>query len=42
MTDSAVYALKHLRRAEYALRQQEHDVIETDRLMLKKKLDPIY
>jgi hypothetical protein len=42
MTDSAVYALKHLRKAEYALRQQEHDVIETDRLLLKKKLDPIY
>lgn len=42
MTDSSVYALKHLRRAEYAIRKQEFDWQEVERLTLKRKLEPLY
>lgn len=42
IADAMVYALKHLRRAEYALRKEEFDIIELERKMHKRKAGPIY
>jgi phage terminase large subunit-like protein len=42
ISDAMVYALKHLRRADFALRKQEFDIYDTDRRMLKQKLEPLY
>lgn len=42
MTDSMVYALRHLRRAEHLLRKSEFDEIDADRRRLTKALPPLY
>jgi len=42
MTDAMVYALKHLRKADFLVRKAEHDRYEVDKRMLKQKLSPLY